>query len=567
MKNQKTVKITGLEFIKSLGIIQATKLVFDPNKKFTTIKGAVGVGKTTFKKGLELGTQGSKTLIDKELYGEVNLEVQLLDGELPLWVGVKTNKDKKVSYVLYSKDDSGKKIKNPVIDGNEATPAKYFEQLQTELTWKMPELISENPSVQKKILLKLYQSQLSKIGVIFDKNHPDYELSILGQIDKAVSFRDVKDFERKQIGGIAEDLKAQGNDPDRPESCPEEIPISEIETEIKRLEKEKNIKEAEPEATKKAELAEIKAKASEITNKCLTYNSELKAEFDTARKLYDDYAEQLSEDNKRVTYFDKILNDLQENEQIEPKDSEKISNLFNECLTYPQEIKDPFEPNLIQFDDKNQVTTSENLDQKGIDLINEITKLRTDYSEKYSNPSTINTADLKKQIELQEENKKKALEVNKIVAAIDSFHRWRAANEDVLTLKNKYLKLLAQVDTGVEGLEIIPDEDNIFLMYDGSYDPKYFGNENKEMRKLSSYSGTQKPVICLLIQSYLLSKKAKAMRYIYIDDVPIDNKTIKILEEMTEKLDIHVFLNHTGDFDKSELKDGEILIQGGEVFF
>ncbi|MCJ7802733.1 MAG: hypothetical protein MUP82_10300 [Candidatus Marinimicrobia bacterium] len=105
------------------------------------------------------------------------------------------------------------------------------------------------------------------------------------------------------------------------------------------------------------------------------------------------------------------------------------------------------------------------------------------------------------------------------------------------------------------------------MMYDGTYDLDYFGNPRKHLRKLSAYSGTQKPVICLLIQNYLLSKKSKAMRYMYIDNVPIDNKTRALLEKMCIELNLRVFLNITGDFSKDGLIDGEILIEGGEVFF
>ena len=108
---------------------------------------------------------------------------------------------------------------------------------------------------------------------------------------------------------------------------------------------------------------------------------------------------------------------------------------------------------------------------------------------------------------------------------------------------------------------------DIYLSYDGTYDPVYFGNKDKKQRKLSSYSGTQKPMICLLLQSYLLSKKEKALRYLWIDNVPIDNKTKILLNEMGEKLDVTIMVNITGDFSKETLENGDILLDGGEIFF
>jgi hypothetical protein len=131
--------------------------------------------------------------------------------------------------------------------------------------------------------------------------------------------------------------------------------------------------------------------------------------------------------------------------------------------------------------------------------------------------------------------------------------------------------MLASVDTGVEGLVICVDKEDsglsIYLTYDGSYDTEYFSNPNKEARKLSSYSGTQKPLICLLLQNYLLSKKPKALRYLFIDNVPIDNKTKKLLNKMGEELGLTIIVNITGDFSKESLESGEVLIEGGEVFF
>ena len=551
---QKEVKITGLILNKQLGIIEAKKLIFDKNNKLIVFKGGVGEGKTTLQKGLQLATQGSKTFVDNQLYGDIDLQAQLTDGDIDLFVNCKS-KGKKLETTLFTKDLNGKKVTNPIIDGVKATAAKYLEYLQTELTWNMDKLVSENPTTQKNILLKLYHSQLAKTGVIFDKKHPDYNSSILGLIDIAVKNRDEKDYFRKTKGGIADDLKAQGFDPDRPDTCPDEVDISEIEIEIKELEKQKTILESEPEAKKNIQLAEIKTKAANVTNECLTYNNELQAVYDTKLEEYKLYEVKVTQ-----------INDNLKNLKI---DLQKLYlNAFYENLKskvkFPIEIKEPELPNYINIVD-GQVRETKMV--KDHELVTKIVALRKEYSEISLAPISVDTSEITKEIELKEAQKIQAKEINKIVDAIDSFHQWRAANDEVFKLKNQYIKLLAKVDTGVEGLQIIPKDDEIYIMYDGSYDTKYFNNPNKEMRKLSSYSGTQKPVICLLIQNFLLSKKDKAMRYMYIDNVPIDNKTRLLLENMTEELNLHIFLNITGDFEQSNLKDGEILIKGGEVLF
>ena len=104
-------------------------------------------------------------------------------------------------------------------------------------------------------------------------------------------------------------------------------------------------------------------------------------------------------------------------------------------------------------------------------------------------------------------------------------------------------------------------------MYNGAYDTEYFHNPKKELRKLSSYSDTQKPLICLLIQNYLLKQKGKSMPYLWIDKVPIDNKTRTLLNRMSVELNLWLFVSWTGDFDKTSLVDGELLIENGDVFF
>ena len=108
------------------------------------------------------------------------------------------------------------------------SPAKYLSELTNELTWAIDDFTSENTTVQRNLLLKLYQAELKRIGVIFEKNHKDYNGSILGKLDAAVNDRTVKDSIRKTCGGIYEDLKAQGYDPDRPATIPDYVDIAKL---------------------------------------------------------------------------------------------------------------------------------------------------------------------------------------------------------------------------------------------------------------------------------------------------------------------------------------------------
>lgn len=53
----------------------------------------------------------------------------------------------------------------------------------------------------------------------------------------------------------------------------------------------------------------------------------------------------------------------------------------------------------------------------------------------------------------------------------------------------------------------------------------------------------------------------------FIDNIPMDNKTQQLLTDICEKLNLRIFLNITGDYDKNSLKYGEILVENGQLFF
>lgn len=551
----KEVKIIGLSVNKKMGILNAFKMEFDPDNRMLSFKGKVGQGKTTIKTALDLSTKGQKTLVDKKLYGEVDTETQLLDGQTKVYVGCKTVNGS-LEYTLYTKDDNGKIVKNPVIDGVSATPSKYLELLQTELTWRMDELTSENPTVQRKILLDLYKFDLQKHGIIFDKLHPDYAASILGRIDAAVKERDMSDMMRKQKGGIYEDLKAQGYDCDRPDTIPCEIDLKKIEADILSLKTTIALEKQKRESDIKAKKTAITTKVEELTLKCTNYNNSIDDKF----KIWE------TEENAKETK-------IKEAQECQDK-LKSLGYTGNEVLVFisnlPQK-KELEKPKKILFDEMGRIVLDmETKEKEVLDIYIQVNDCRAQYS-KVLEEEVIpyDTKEIDTQIQELEVQKEQAEHINKIVDAVHSFHEWRACNENVKSLKKEYYKMMTSINTGVKGLYIVceEDSDDIYLTYDGSYDPEYFGNKEGELRKLAGYSGTQKPLICLLIQHYLLGRKPKSLRTMYIDNVPMDNKTQEVLKSMAEELQITILLNITGDFEVSQLKDGEILVEGGELFF
>ena len=558
---QKEVKIVGLKLNSKLGILESCHLEFNEKNRLISVKGEVGAGKTTLQKSLMLGTLGVDTLKhDKSLYGEINQEVQLSDGDNSLFVGCKSS-EHGVEFVIFTKGEDGKKIKNPIIDGVKLTPASYLKDLQTKLTWRLDELTNDNPTVQKKLLLELYKSQLGDLGVIFDKKNDKYVDSILHRLEVAENTRSEKEFLRKQVGGLATQLQPLGIDVNDESTWPKYNSKTDLVNKISKLEfEEGNLSQKHD-----LKLSELKNKANSTTNELKSLNQKLEA----SNKVFLANHTVLKEKHlSSVNKFTDVLTKLGELVNEGKFTSEYIDSVefdLNNKFNWTQ-IPDVSLNTLLDINDKGVITTnaSEWTGSEEISgLLSELNETRSSYKSLLNKPITSNKEEidlLKRELNLLEAN-------NHRYKMLQSFLDWQDSNNEVVRLKKEYSNLLASVNTGVSGLKISVSEKEIYLTYNGEYDTKYFSNENKVDRKLSSYSGTQKPVICLLLQSYLLSIKPKALRYLWIDNVPIDNKTKVLLEHLGQELNVTIIVNITGDFEEQELQDGEVLLKGGEIFF
>ena len=528
----KEVKIIGLSVNKQLGGLKACNVSFDPENRLIAVKGEVGAGKSTLQKSIKIGSQGSKSMVDKGLYGKIDQEIQLLDGSESVFISVKSDENNTLTYILYQKDKDGKKINNPIIDGVKASPSKYLDNLQTKLTWRIDELTSENPTVQKKIVLDLYGFELKKIGAD----------SILKELDASKSNRYTKDVLRKQVGGIAEHLKEKGVIVDKVNTHPKFADISEITRKINNL--EYKIESGKEGLSEKKEAA-----LAILVNKGQEFNLKLK---EIQLQISKSNSEIIS-NTEKITKAIAVLEDLKERGLV------KELKVVYDVLTPLKELE--FENGRCKS--KIDVAFSQEINA----LLNNAKINRKNYSIEDTKPLEFDEAPFLAEIASLRESLIEAEANNKLATALDSFFEWRDADIEVIRLQDKYTKALKSINTGVEGLSIDFEGDKLYLKYDGSYDPKYFNNIEKETKKLSSYSHTQKPMIALLLQNYLLSLKVKAMRYLFIDDIPIDKKTQALLGKMCEELNLNIFVNITGDFEVESLKDGEILVQGGELFF
>lgn len=564
---KKEVKIIGLTINQQFGILQSCKLKFDSKNNLIVVKGPVGSGKSTLHKSLQLGTLGGDTLKDKSLYGEVDQETQLLDGETNIFVGCKSDKKGGLVYIIYTKDSNGKIQKDPVVDGVKITPATYLKSLQTELTWKMEELTSENPTVQRDILLRLYKSELADLGVVFDKKDSGYENSILGKIELAENARAETEHARKKVGGFANMLEPLGIFIDQPDSIPVRVELAE-------LEKEKNklvYSDSTAQEQKDQKLKELKTKADAVVVEMQALNLKIVTDNAKIQTEYDEAYERYLKNGEHFNMVHDHLKGLGNNGCISKPVYDDIISLLNTNTDNPEPSMVGFHE-LIKFKDGKCIATFMEHPFSESESRQLITKLN-DLKSEYVTASVEKVEDANKEANISAITAKieAAEKINGQCDMVDSYINWHDANEYVLKLKMEYASLLSSVETGVDGLNICVDKEDdklsIYLTYNGVYDVSYFSNTKKEARKLSSYSGTQKPMICLLLQNYLLSQKPKAMRYLWIDNVPIDKKTKALMDDMAKNLDMTIIVNITGDYDKDSLSSGEILLEGGEVFF
>lgn len=560
---KKEVKIIGLSVKENFGMLKATELKFNQDMHLTTVKGEVGAGKTTLNKAMRLTTQGSATLEDSKLYGEnVDLEAQLTDGDHNIFIGCKSDVNGKLTYTLYEYDANGKKVQNPVIDGVKATPAAYLKQLSTELTWRLNELTSENPTVQRAILLELYRKELERVGVVLDKKSPKYVGGIIDQIEKAKNNRNLLDAKRKEVGGIQSDLLNRGIDVD---SDYELKNIDAIKEQITTLKVKIESKSTNVKTERESELNALKLRGMELANELKSINSTIQARNVFLESEYKELCKKRVQIEEHKTQVHDLLEKIfPQNERMDLWQliEDKFANKY-------KLIEEPTYKKELEFNERGSIISEPNFEDETInDLLKKYRQVGIDYSELSQKP--INEVDVSKETEQLSELErqlKSAESYNKDAKAVIAFKDWQKSDQQVKDLQKDYYLKLTEIETGVIGLKIVPEDADIFLMYNGEYDTEYFHNENKELRKLSAYSDTQKPMICLLIQNYLLSKKGKKLPYLWIDQVPIDKKTKALLDKMSNELGLYLFVNWTGDFNADELQEGEILIENGEVFF
>jgi len=556
-------KITGLSINQQFGCLKAQRLEFtDDTSKLIEVKGIVGSGKSTINRACLVTTAGKEALPESNTYGDtfdIETEICMLDGKKVFCRTTKKELEAPKS-IVYLKDAQGKKVKNFILNNEKVTPSKFLKMLRTELTFGIDDFLSDHSLTHFKFMSELFQHKLKDVGIVLDKKSECYQGSILDQLDRAIILRADLERKKKACNGFKTALEEEGYNE---ENMPDLIDVDDIKLQIEGIRtKSQNAKlkaqeehyktQSENQAVYNKAVQRIKERTAAINNIFDNYNSQL----DTKKELHESEIQKVS---NRIEALKDALSKLQllgyEGVEVQNfintiKRPEK--QYFNKVLfidgkpqkdsTLPQNIQDAFASRSQLAREYNLIVKPETLEFS------------------YTDNSHKEIEALKAQIETGIKNN-------------DIYHRWiafkdhSAAEKEVVKIRKEYRRKFTEVDFGVKGLYMDIDSNNeIKTYYNGVHNVEFFANKDAEPRLLSSYSLTQKNVIGVLMQIYLLNERVSngmdPIRNMWVE-FPMDNKTRDLLKDLQVKHDIQLITNTTGDFTEESLKDGEFLIEDG----
>lgn len=564
---QKQVKLIGIR-AENHGIIRAANLIPSIlDKKLIAITGETGNGKSTLLDLIKTSISGSDAIKKKDILEKGYLaEAQLLDGEIKLFVGAKVTEyqkgeskgEPKFEIFLYSKDENGKQY-TPIIDGVFCTASDYVKMLTTELTFSMPDLHSENQAVHRKLIEKLFKPELEALGAD----------DVVERILKAKKIRDNARAIAQANGAFMSVFEEEGWDENKLSKL-QAIDVKTIEDTIlaKKLEKDR-IENSSDDAYELAKvkidrersdaLQKIKDEGLAIKEKIRLDNEAKEKEYQEALNIYNAVLE------KKYNLVSDCL-DLRNRAVEVLGDSDAFQKVQEIVNAYQEEwVKNhnPIEPKLASPDQALAEALKNSYAQY---------KTLSDSPLNYPEKVVADTTALSKEIQELEVKKEASEKTNIVYTRYQYWLSWVEAKgvyeKEIDTLR----KLYASIDCGVKGMNIVPREIDsgkveVWVMYNGEYDTEYFNNQNKEHRFMFEYSSFQRTIIGLMLQAARLNLKDKALRLAFVDDVAFTTRDLDVLRDISEKLDLNLIVAWTHEVEKDTLFDGQVMVDGGEIFF
>lgn len=580
---QKQVKLVGLRVLNN-GIIQAAELTPDLlQKRLILVTGSIGNGKSTLLNAAKIATAGTDAIKKSDtLPAGFLAEALLVDGDTPIYIGVKTGTysrgekagEKKLETYLYTKDANGKAVQ-PVIDGVAWTATQYWKALTTELTHSFNDLFSENQTVHRKLIEKLFKPELDSLKAD----------EVMERIDAARKERDAARMLCQSSGAYMERFESEGYTEQMLESM-KHIDINDLDRQITVAEIERDRIVNAPEAQYQLEcnkidqermkrLQQIKDEGTELRNKLNAEQAAVDAEYDVACAKYELVEKRIAATKEEYRELRKRIAEF-----IGYNDTGEKRNEQGEVFHYDQngevlQMMDAIAKQKIagmstmQKPVKGEVSAA--LKEQLASKLAEYKALQ-DTPVKYPERQNPDTSEVNRKIEELKRKKESAVHTNKLCERYRLWRNWIEAKgiyeKEIDTLR----KIYAQVDTGVPGMKIVPRDTEsgrveVWVMYNAEYDPAYFGNPGCEQRFLFDYSSFQRTLIGLMLQAARLNLKPRALRLAFVDDVAFTARDVSVLHDIAEKLDVKLITAWTHEVDRDSLIEGQVMVDGGEVFF
>lgn len=563
---QEVVKIIGLR-VENNNVVKAIMLTPDIFKnQLIQLVGDSGNGKSTIIDSLKAAINGPESIKKKDaLESGFLTEAQLVDGDIKIFVGARCREIERgerkgepiFETFLYSKDENGKPY-TPIIDNEPATAAKYAKLLTTELTFSMPDFFSENQTVHRKLIERLFAPEMEALGA--DET--------VAAINKLREDRDSARSICQRTGSYMESFEKEGYS-DEYLSGLQHIDLSKIDFDIteKVIERDRILHPSNSEYELAIERInnERASKLRELQDRIREAQEAVRQDRSSKESAYSEAISKYADQESRRAQWTKAKEDLIMALQTFFHNDDsigKITPVINERwdkiqqkLNLQRPIQEPY------CGDLETELHKAKLELETFEATEVV------YPEKPIPDTTTIDAEIE------------ALRVSRTTAELNNALADRYANwTNWIEAKGKYevkvdelRRMYAKIDTGVDGLSIVPnvvnDKVEVWIMYNGQYDTEFFHNEGKEMRYIFNYSSFQRSAIGVMLQAARLNLKRKALRLAIVDDVAFTEKGLSVLSNLCKELDVQLITARTDDYDKAHIKEGEVIIENGECFF
>ena len=461
---------------------------------------------------------------------------------------------------LYAKNDEGE-MYTPIIDGESATAAKYVKLLTTDLTFSMPALFTENQTVHRKLIESLFKEELDGLGAD----------EVVARIMDCKQERDAARVMCSKAGAFMENFEREGLSEAHLQEL-SRVDVDKIEADIREaeIERDRILRPAdaayELECNKIREEYQTRLRAAEKA-----YDAAVTAEKDEKQRLKDEYAEaekKYNEQEERKTKWAAYYENIKANAETFFYNTEELAKVKEMIEARYKVITSKFtlaKPELAAPAPKFEG-----------DVINTKAELDATKAEeallKLPEKAVPDTKAVDAKIADLKASKEKADRENELFDRYAKWCAWIEAKGKYEKELNTLRKMYERIDTGVEGLKIVPnatdtDKIEVWIMYDGRYDKDFFLNPNGESRYIFQYSSFQRSAIGVMLQAARLNLKPKALRLAIVDDVAFTQKGLAVLSKLCTDLDVQLITCRTDDIDRSQVKDGEVLMENGEAFF